>query len=282
MSPDESQDPARPGEWTSPVPQDAAPGIPGITQPHAQPYGGYPVAPPRRANTGLILGLSIGFAFLAAIGVGAYALVASSGSPTSTAAAASDSATADAINSAVVSAIQAQASSDDSTSASPTSAAVALPASVDGLQLLKSSSAQAEASRVRTGVSKGGATYTGALIGAYGPQANGGWRLVLVDQPFTNLTAATENEFTSTPAATIVDEITTAVKMAGTQVETSSDSSAAISCGTLAADGQTIPTCIWVDSTSFGLAYFYPTYYTTSLDSAAHYTDDLRAAAEAG
>jgi hypothetical protein len=45
MSPDESQDPARPGEWTSPVPQDAEPGIHEIPEPNLQPYGGYPVAP---------------------------------------------------------------------------------------------------------------------------------------------------------------------------------------------------------------------------------------------
>lgn len=283
MSPDESQDPARPGEQQPPVPQDAAPGVYEIPQPQPQPYGGYPVAPPKRANTGLIVGLAIACAALVVIGVGGYALTASSRTPGASTAAASESASADAENSAILSAVQAEASTDVGTSAGATSsAAVALPADVDGLRLLKTGNAQQEVSRVRTGVEKGGAMYDNALFGAYGPQANGGWRVVLVDQSFSNLSAAYQSQFDSYAPATLVQAITSEVHMSGTQVEASTDSSAAISCGSLSADGESIPTCIWDDSTTFGIAYYFPAYYTTGLSAAAHYTDDLRAAAEAG
>ena len=148
--------------------------------------------------------------------------------------------------------------------------------------LLTSGNAQQEVSRVRSGVEKGGAAYTNALIGAYGPQANGGYQLVLVDQSFNNLSSDSRSQFLSYAPSALVQAFANGAHMSGTQVENSSDPTAAMSCGTLTTNGVSVPTCIWDDSKTFGLAYFFKTYYTTDLSDAAHYTDALRSATEAG
>jgi hypothetical protein len=160
------------------------------------------------------------------------------------------------------------------------STAISLPSSADGQLLLNTANATAEAARVRTGVAKGGAVYTNVLVGAYGPQADGGYRLVLVDQAFTNLSATDQSQFEAYAPTGLVQTLVSGLHMSDVQVETSTDPGAALTCGSLTADGRTIPTCVWDDSRSFGFAYFYPFYFTTDLPSAARYTDALRAAAE--
>ena len=241
------------------------------------PYGAYPPAPPARRNRGLLIGIAIGAVVVAGGGIGAYAALGhSSTAASSTSAAASATGTA-------ASAASATSAASSSTSSAGTSAAnpVSLPTRVDGLLLLTSGNAQQEVSRVRSGVEKGGAAaYTNALIGAYGPQANGGYRLVLVDQSLNNLSSDSKNQFLSYTPSALVQAFATGAHMTGTQVENSSDPSAALICGTLTENGVSVPTCIWDDSNTFGLAYFFTAYYTTGLSDAAHYTDALRAAAE--
>jgi len=226
--------------------------------------------PPAKKNTGRFMGLAIGVV-VATGAIGAYAVLAGSNSPASSASAlASTGATTTGTAGPLA---------GDTTGASA-STALSLSSDADGLVLLSSADAKQEVANVRSGVGVGGAVYAGAQYGAYGPTADGGYRLVLVDQALSNIPAGDRSQFAAYTPSEFVQAIVSVIHMPGAQVETSTNPAAALTCGTITADGESVPTCIWEDSESFGLAYFYSTYYTTSLSAAAQYTDALRAAAE--
>lgn len=270
MSQGESQHFAGDPQNSSDVP--FAPPAPGAGLPPQ--FGAYPPAPPAKKKAGLIIGLAVG-AVVVAGGIGAYAaLGGSNGSESSASASATHPAAPAAAASAATGAVTTSAAA-----ASP-AATLSLPSSADGLVLLTTANAKAEVARVRSGVEKGGAVYNNALFGAYGPKANGGYRVVMVDQAFTNMSAADQSAFESYAPSELVQTLVGAVKLTDAQVETSTDSGAALSCGNLSANGVTLPVCVWDDSEGFGFTYFYATYFTTDIPAAARYTDALRAAAE--
>jgi hypothetical protein len=256
-------------------------GIPG-----PQVFTGFPFpAPPARKRTGLVIGSTVSAIVAMATGIGVYAALGGSNSPTgSTSALAGTSNPTVLADSAAADATAAVSATDAATTGSADSAAstITLPSRADGLVLLTDSVGTKEASLVRAGLSTGGAFYAHAEVGAYGSRADGGYRLVLVEQPVTNMSADLQSEMGSTPPIDVVKQIATQASFSGTQVESSTDPAAAISCGTLDVKGVKVLTCLWDDLQSFGLAYFYDSYYATGVSAAAHYTDQLRAAAEGG
>lgn len=165
------------------------------------------------------------------------------------------------------------------TTAPPTP--MALPASAGGLTLLTTSSAHKLAGTLATTLSKSSSAYQNALIGGYGPTASGNYRMLLVAQPFANLDPTDQTQFESTNAQYLVTQLAGGMQLADPTTETSTVPGAAISCGTLDASGHDVMICVWVDAESFGIGYFYDTYFSTSMSEAATYTDALRAAAEA-
>lgn len=234
-----------------------------------QQFGYAPTQQPKKGK-GLIIGLAVG-ALVVAAGAGTYFLVGNSNSKSGSTAA-QGSASHGAQGSA----------STSSGSGGAANGKIALASSAGGLHLLTTSDAKAEVDRVRSGVSEGGAVYKNALIGAYGPATSGGYRMVVVDQPFTNLSADYRTQFTTLGPDGFVQSLTSGMSMSGEQTETTSAANGALSCGNLSAEGQKILTCVWDDGSSFGLAYFYTAYYTTDISAAAQYTDAVRAAAESG
>ena len=283
----QQQVPQYPYEVPYTGPQASPPAVGGGT-PGPQGYAGYVgypyLAPPARKRTGLVIGLTVGVVVVVAGGIGAYAALGGSSSPagSTSALAGRSSPSAPSTGSATTDAATSGASSDAAGAAGSvgSASAITLPSHADGLVLLTDSLGKQVVSRVRTGVSTGGAIYAKAEIGAYGPGSDGGYRLVLVDQPMINMSADLQNEMNADPPSDFVKQVATAVSLSGTQVESSTDPIAAISCGTLDKKGVKVLTCLWDDLQSFGFAYFYDSYYTTSISAAAHYTDQLRAAAE--
>lgn len=287
------QPPQQQPQWGAPQPMPMQAPWPGGGQqqagqsPYAAPgsgmppqYGGYPPVPPAKKNTGLIIGLVVG-AVVVVGGIGAFAALGSSGSPSSSVNASSTgsaASTAAAPTTATDTAAASTTATD--TAAASTTVSVSLPSSAGGLTLLATANAKAEVARVRTGVDEGGAVYDKALLGAYGPKANGGYRVVLVDQAFANMPADDQSQFESYAPSDLVQTLTSGLKLSDIQVDTSTDSAAAISCGVFTSSGLKFPACVWVDSNTFGFAYFYTNYFTTGLPAAAKYTDALRAAAE--
>ena len=231
---------------------------------------GYPPAQPPKKGKGLIIGLVVG-AVVVAGGIGTFFVVHGSNAKSGGAVQADSTGSIKASTSAT---------STGSGGSTGSAAKLALPSGADGLVLLTSSTAKDEVNRVRTGVNEGGAVYANALIGAYGPKADGGYRVVVVDQPFSNLTADYQSQFTTLGPDSFVQSLTSGMKMSDAKTETTSAADGALSCGDLTASDQTIPTCVWDDGKSFGLAYFYDTYFSTGVSSAATYTDALRAATE--
>jgi hypothetical protein len=124
--------------------------------------------------------------------------------------------------------------------------------------------------------------YVNPLVGAYGPKADGGYRLVMVVEPFSHMSADYQSQLKSADPKDTVEQFADAAHMSDATQEPSTDSNAAIVCGTLDASGDKILTCVWIDSESLGITYYYDAYYTTSESDAAKDTDELRAAAEAG
>lgn len=217
-------------------------------------YGAYPLVAPAKKNTGLIVGLVVGAVVIVGGGIGAYAAL---GSP-----------------------VSALVTNSAGTDAASTKITVSLPSTAGGMELLTSANAQAEVARVRSGVEAGGAVYQNALFGAYGPKADGGYQLVLVDQSVSDIPAADQSEFASSTPDELVRSLASYLKLSDAQVETSTDPGAALTCGVISASGLKFPICVWEDSETFGFAYFFTTYFSTGIPAAAQYTDALRAAAE--
>lgn len=243
-------------------------------------YGGYPPAQPPKKQTGLLIGIVVGAVVVVGGGIGVYAALGGSSSPAGSTSALSTASATVQPTTATGSATGGASTGSTASGGSGGSASVSLPAGADGLVLLTSPSAKAEVARVKAGVQTGGAVYDNALFGAYGPTADGGYRLVLVDQPFSNMPANYQSQFQSYSRTDLVQAFTGALHLSGSQVENTGDPSAALTCGTLAADGVSVLTCIWADTNTLGIAYFYDAYFTTSPSQAAQYADALRTAAE--
>lgn len=271
--------------WQQPQPQFGQDPQQGWQQ---QPYGGgqpdygYPAPQqPKKGNKGLIIGLVVAVVVIGG-GVGTYFAVSGGSKTQNTASDGGTSPAATGTASVSTSASASASATGGSGGGSGSGGTITLPASADGLQLLTTSTAKDEVSRVRSGVDQGGAVYSKALIGAYGPKADGGYRVVVVDQPFSNLSSDYQSQFSTLGPSAFVQQLTSGMSMSDAQTETTSASDGALSCGDLSASGQKILTCVWDDGQSFGLAYFYDTYFTTSTSAAGQYADAIRSASEGG
>lgn len=275
--------------WSAPgADHSAAP----FAQPHpyqtppVQPGGAWPAPPyppaPAPKNRKLVFGLAGGAAAVLVLGgIGAFAAFGGSSSNHAAAQQSSSSslsaATATDGTAPLAGSTQTGAATGD---ASP--APVSLPASAGGLVLLTSSLGKDEASRVQQGVEEGGSVYHNVLVGSYGKTASGGYTTVFVIQSLSNLSSADQYQFSGISPSDFVDQIATEVKMTNASDVQTTNSEASMRCGTMTANGQSLLTCIWMDARTFGLAYFYDTYVSTTEASAARYTDALRVAAEHG
>ena len=248
------------------------------TQPGMPPqypgYNPYPgLLPEPKRKTGLIVGLVVGVAVLAIVGI---SVIASSNSQ--------DTSTADSQPTYDFQVPQNVPGLDSSTTSPPSAPAsfgpMSLPASGGGLVLLTNSLGQAEVKRVQSGLAKGGAEFDNAFVGSYGPTADGDFRMVLVAQPLANLDPTTQDEIAGETPTSFVSQIIGGMKLPSVSFQTSTDPNAAIGCGPFPAAGANTVACVWTDAESFGVAYFYGIYVTTSITAAGTYTDALRAAAE--
>lgn len=222
----------------------------------------YPTAPAPKKGKGPIIAAVVGVVVVAGAVGGYFALSGSSNDG------------------------QANASSTSSTASAAHaggSSSISLPGSAAGQVLLSTDTAKQETERVKDGVVSGGSSvYVNPLVGSYGPSADGGYRLVLVVEPFSHMSAEYQSQLKNSSPEDTVEQFATAAHMSDAKQEPSTDSDTAIVCGTLAASSEDILTCVWIDSESLGIAYYYNAYYTTSESAAAKDTDELRAAAEAG
>jgi hypothetical protein len=169
--------------------------------------------------------------------------------------------------------------SDDGASTDATTIASnpgSMPASAGDLVYLDTAQAEAAVARVRQNIDAvAGGVFSNALMGAYGPTANGDYTMISVFQPLSNLSAADQSKITSQSPQDFVSQMANVLH--DPTAEATSDPSAAMSCGTIVA-GATFVMCVWDDSHAFGADYFYG---GTSEDDAALDTDLLRVSTEA-
>ena len=156
--------------------------------------------------------------------------------------------------------------------------AVPLPSGAGGLVLLNASQSQPQVARMQQYLASD-SHYKGAVVGAYGKNANSDETMILVIESVASLSAADQNSFAALTPLDVVERIVDDAKMTNVTSEVPSQpASVAMSCGTLMpASNVSVLTCVWDDSRDFGFGYFFS---ATSMADAAQYTDALRVAAE--
>lgn len=237
-----------------------------------QPQFGYPASPPPpKKGNGMVVGLVVAAVVVVGGGVG-LAIALHKSSPPAPVAVSSTGA-------AVATTPAATTTPGPTDTGSGDDGDISLPQSTDGLLLLNTSVAQQAVTRVKGGLNSGDSSgvYQNALVGAYGPTANGDPTTILVVQPLTNLSSDDQEEFADSSPSDIVSGIMTGATATNVQTVDSSDPDAALSCGNVTSSGTSFYMCSWVDADTFGVTYFYN---NPSPSTAGDQTDQLRFGAD--
>ena len=152
---------------------------------------------------------------------------------------------------------------------------ISIPQSAGSLRLLTNADTTARISALKAQLA-GNPVYANPQLGFYGLGASSSYSVWLLAEETTGIPSF-QNTVRTLGADTAAKQIAAATGMRSVQAESAGPLGGAMLCGTLAEETVTVYACEWLDSGTFGLAYFLP---AVSRADAPGYTLDLRGESE--
>ncbi len=241
------------------------------------PYG-QPPQPPKRRK-GMLIGLGVGAALVAA---GVAAAVLANGSNGSTPAASGTNG-AGASAGAQISTGPSDGSAGSGSTTSPDTGnggskqthTIVVPQTAGTLHLLDNADTRQRASDIKSGL-KGNKAYSDPKVGFYRLGSDSSYSVWMLAESTTTIPAFADSLGTLGDKG-MAHEIAQVAKVSDVVDEPAGPLGGAMLCGNLALDGSKYGVCEWVDGSTFGWIYFTP---SVSSDKALGYAQALRGAAE--